>query len=78
MQRADFDKEIGENHNSNSFNSLIIKSINEGSKLKIFGDNYDTNDGTAIRDYIHVNDLASAHLKAIEYLHSNGKSIFLI
>ena len=50
----------------NPFNSFVIRSLNEGIKLKIFGDNYDTNDGTAVRDYIHVNDLAGAHLKAIE------------
>ena len=74
---ADFDKEIGENHNPEThLIPLVINSIKEGSKLKIFGDNYNTKDGTAIRDYIHVNDLARAHLKAIEYLHSNGKSDF--
>ena len=74
---ADFDKEIGENHNPEThLIPLVIKSINEGIKLKIYGDNYDTNDGTAVRDYIHVNDLARAHLKAIEYLTSGGESNF--
>ena len=38
------------------------------STLKVFGDNYPTSDGTCIRDYIHVNDLASAHILAGEYL----------
>ena len=37
-------------------------------KVNVFGNNYSTHDGTGIRDYIHVNDLASAHIKAIEYL----------
>lgn len=42
--------------------------------LSIFGDDYDTRDGTAIRDYIHVCDLADAHLKALEYLSAGGAS----
>ena len=37
-------------------------------KMKVFGTDYDTRDGTCIRDYIHVNDLASAHVKALEYI----------
>ena len=46
------------------------------SKLEIFGNNYNTEDGTCIRDYIHVLDLADAHIKALEYLDDN-KSIIL-
>ncbi|MFA7288524.1 MAG: GDP-mannose 4,6-dehydratase, partial [Melioribacteraceae bacterium] len=38
------------------------------------GDDYNTPDGTCIRDYIHVNDLADAHLKALEYLFNSGES----
>jgi UDP-glucose 4-epimerase len=45
-------------------------------KIMIFGDDYDTKDGTGIRDYIHVTDLASAHLKAVEYLDA-GKSLLV-
>ena len=44
-------------------------------KLTIFGDDYDTHDGTCIRDYIHVTDLADAHIKALEYLIENEFSI---
>jgi UDP-glucose 4-epimerase len=40
----------------------------------VFGNDYPTPDGTCIRDYIHVNDLASAHLKALEHLVSGGES----
>lgn len=60
----------GEKHNPEThLIPLIIKSINNTSKeLKIFGTDYNTKDGTAIRDYIHVVDLAYAHLKAIETL----------
>ena len=44
-------------------------------KMKIFGNDYDTRDGTCIRDYIHVTDLASAHVKALEYIAKNDKSL---
>lgn len=45
--------------------------------LKIFGTDYDTPDGTGIRDFIHVEDLASAHLRALDYLRSGGASATL-
>ncbi len=45
--------------------------------LSIFGDNYDTPDGTCIRDFIHVSDLAKAHLEALSYLQRNGESCTL-
>ena len=44
---------------------------------EIFGDDYDTPDGTAIRDYVDVRDIANAHLQAIVYLSSNSKSSVL-
>ena len=44
--------------------------------IKIFGTDYPTFDGTCIRDYIHVTDLANAHLKALQYLENGGKSEF--
>lgn len=44
-------------------------------KMKIFGNDYDTRDGTCIRDYIHVTDLAVAHVKALEYIAKNDKSL---
>ena len=43
-------------------------------KLNIFGNDYDTPDGTCLRDYIHVTDLATGHWKALEYLENGGKS----
>ncbi len=46
-------------------------------KLKIFGTDYDTRDGTAIRDYIHVEDLASAHIASLNYLENNATSVTL-
>lgn len=44
-------------------------------KMQVFGDDFDTRDGTCIRDYIHVNDLATAHLKAMEYLFNEKKNL---
>ena len=44
-------------------------------KLKIFGSDYDTRDGTCIRDYVHVSDLAAAHVKALEYIAEHDESI---
>ncbi|MGN0729626.1 UDP-glucose 4-epimerase GalE [Treponema sp.] len=46
-------------------------------KLKVFGSDYDTRDGTCIRDYIHVTDLAVAHVLALEYIAKNKKSLTL-
>jgi len=45
-------------------------------KMAIFGEDYETPDGTCIRDYIHVDDLAFAHLMALDYLDENGNNIF--
>jgi UDP-glucose 4-epimerase len=44
-------------------------------KLKIFGSDYDTRDGTCIRDYVHVTDLAAAHVKALDYISENNRSL---
>jgi UDP-glucose 4-epimerase len=44
-------------------------------QLRVFGADYDTPDGTCIRDYIHVEDLADAHLKALEYLVTGGPTV---
>ena len=49
-------------------------AIGEREAMSIFGEDYDTPDGTCIRDYIHVDDLASAHLKALEYLETTKQN----
>lgn len=74
---ADSEGEIGENHYPETH--LIPLAIFSGLRLKqeqlqIFGTDFPTEDGTAIRDYIHVEDLASAHLRALEYLKVNKTS----
>jgi UDP-glucose 4-epimerase len=50
-------------------------AVGKRSHISIFGTDYPTPDGTGVRDYIHVEDLASAHLKALDYLRANGSSI---
>ncbi len=54
----------------------VLRAIRQGAKrpLTIFGDDYPTQDGTCIRDYVHVSDLCSAHLLALKYLKAGGKS----
>src|SRR6056297_3341699 len=64
------DGTIGEDHDPESHIIPIVLQVALGQrdKITIFGDDYPTPDGTCIRDYIHVEDLASAHLKAVEHL----------
>jgi len=52
-------------------------ALGQRDSLEIFGDDYDTADGTCIRDYIHVTDLADAHIKALDYLHTADNSLVL-
>ena len=49
-------------------------ALRKRTSLSIYGNDYDTPDGTCIRDYIHVTDLATGHWKALEYLNNGGKS----
>jgi UDP-glucose 4-epimerase len=51
-------------------------AVGKRAKMSIFGDDYPTDDGTCVRDYIHVDDLADAHIKAIDYLDANPSDIF--
>jgi len=65
---------IGENPNGTPNNIMpYIMQVANGKKdyLSVFGDNYSTPDGTGVRDYIHVMDLAKGHFKALEFLESN-------
>ncbi|NBP01218.1 MAG: UDP-glucose 4-epimerase GalE [Proteobacteria bacterium] len=71
---ADPDGEFGENHD---FESHLIPRILNRDDFTIYGNDYNTPDGTCIRDYIHVSDLAEVHVKAAEHLYENkGCSIF--
>jgi UDP-glucose 4-epimerase len=53
---------------------LMFRAIQTGEPVKLFGDDYPTPDGTCIRDYIHVTDLARAHIAAVEKLLAGGES----
>lgn len=57
----------------NNLIPLLIKGLKEGKPLTVYGSDYDTLDGTCIRDYIHVSDLASAHLLALKRLLEGGE-----
>ena len=67
---------IGEAHNPESHLIPLILQVPNGKRefISIFGDDYDTKDGTCIRDYIHVTDLAQAHILAMDYLMKGGES----
>ena len=57
--------------------NLAIESLKKNPKIKIFGNDYSTKDGTCIRDYVHVSDLADVHIKGLKYLKDNQKSFVL-
>ena len=57
--------------------NLAIQSLRKNPIIKIYGDNYKTKDGTCVRDYIHVSDLANVHIKSLNYLKNKKKSILL-
>lgn len=66
---ADPSGKIGESHHPEThLIPNVLKAALEDSVVNIFGDDYETRDGTCVRDYVHVNDLAQAHLLAMEYL----------
>ncbi|MCB0742381.1 MAG: UDP-glucose 4-epimerase GalE [Ignavibacteriae bacterium] len=72
----DFTGSIGESHEPEPHLIPIVINTALGSREKvlIFGNDYKTKDGTCVRDYIHINDLGDAHLRALEYLNKNGES----
>jgi len=75
---ADDSGEIGELHDPEThLIPLALAATGEGGELKIFGTDYPTPDGTCIRDYIHVTDLADAHVRALQHLEKGGESIAL-
>ena len=75
---ADPEGEIGESHDPETHIIPLILDVVKGKRteFKIFGTDYDTDDGSCVRDYIHVYDLATAHLLALQYLEAEGKSDF--
>lgn len=72
---ADPEGRLGEEHVPEThLIPLVFRAIQTGQPITVFGDDYGTPDGTCIRDYIHVDDLAQAHILALEYLLEGGAS----
>jgi UDP-glucose-4-epimerase GalE len=74
---ADESGEIGEIHNPETHLiplALAASAVN-GPELQIYGSDYPTPDGTCVRDYVHVNDLADAHVRALQHLENGGDSL---
>ena len=76
---ADESGEIGELHEPEThLIPLALAAATPGTlELQVFGSDYPTPDGTCVRDYIHVNDLADAHVRALQYLENGGDSVAL-
>ncbi|WP_045216767.1 UDP-glucose 4-epimerase GalE [Desulfonatronovibrio magnus] len=75
---ADPEGLVGEDHDPEThlIPLTIMAAMNMRERLSIFGHDYPTADGTALRDYIHVTDLARAHVLALEYMKANNRSDF--
>ena len=73
---ADPSGNLGEDHDPEThlIPLALLTALGKRKSLYIFGTDYDTPDGTAVRDYIHVNDLADAHVLGLKYLLSSGES----
>lgn len=72
---ADPESGLGEEHEPEThLIPLVLRALLTGEPVTVFGDDYPTRDGTCIRDYIHVNDLAQAHILALESLLAGGAS----
>ena len=74
---ADESGEIGELHDPEThlIPLALAASTENGPELQIYGSDYPTPDGTCVRDYIHVNDLADAHVRALQHLEKGGDSL---
>ena len=68
---------VPDEQSSNLIPKIMKVLKGKQKKLEIFGSDYNTKDGTCIRDYIHVNDLATAHVESLNYLNQNEQPIFL-
>lgn len=73
---ADLDGEIGEAHEveTHLIPRVLMAAAKDEDHIKMFGTDYPTEDGTAIRDYIHVGDLVNAHILGVQYLEKGGET----
>ncbi|AXA84709.1 UDP-glucose 4-epimerase GalE [Lysobacter oculi] len=70
---------IGESHQPEThlIPNVMRAALEQGTPVSVFGSDYETRDGTCIRDFVHVDDLADAHLRAIDHMHANeGSHVF--
>ncbi len=75
---ADSERRLGESHNPETHLIPLVLNAAKSKEehVEIFGDDYDTPDGTCVRDFVHVTDLASAHVLALEKLDDDGRRPF--
>ncbi|GAB4467767.1 MAG: UDP-glucose 4-epimerase GalE [Armatimonadaceae bacterium] len=73
---ADPDGELGEDHTpeQHALPLIIDTALGRRAEFRIYGSDWDTRDGTCLRDFIHVNDLADAHIRALEHLRNGGET----
>ena len=72
---ADKELDIGENHEPETH--LIPRIFQNLNNFELYGDDYDTEDGSCVRDYVHVTDVAEAHITGVEYLMNGGNSALM-
>ena len=72
---ADEELDIGENHEPETH--LIPRIFQNLNNFELYGDDYDTEDGSCVRDYVHVTDVAKAHITGLEYLMGGGQSTLM-
>ena len=72
---ADEELDIGENHEPETH--LIPRIFQNLNNFELYGDDYDTEDGSCVRDYVHVTDVAKAHITGLEYLMGGGQSVLM-
>ena len=75
---ADSEGRVGEWHDPETHlvPNILKSSFGDGKTFEMYGDDYDTKDGTCVRDYINVEDLAQAHILALKYLNNEGETNF--
>lgn len=75
---ADSEGRVGECHDPEThlIPNILKSTFGDGTEFRMFGTDYDTRDGTCVRDYVNVEDLADAHILALRYLENGGKTDF--
>ncbi|MBR3476688.1 MAG: UDP-glucose 4-epimerase GalE [Candidatus Methanomethylophilaceae archaeon] len=75
---ADSEGRVGECHDPEThlIPNILKSTFGDGTEFRMFGTDYDTRDGTCVRDYVNVEDLADAHILALHYLENGGKTDF--